>query len=181
MNLKLPTIKIGKVILREISEADYIDYYIIGSDAETTKYLNWGPFVNPQEALWVIREIFLKRPLDNLPIGYAITYNDEMIGIIDFHTYFPKENTCEIGYILNRRFWNKGIMSKCLRKITEVGFNYLNYDKLLVGHTIDNEASKHVILNSGYHYEYERLVNIKNQDKIALYYAQYRYEFSGGV
>ena len=36
MNLKLPTIKIGKVILREISEADYIDYYIIGSDAETT-------------------------------------------------------------------------------------------------------------------------------------------------
>lgn len=176
----LPILKLGKIVLREICEADALDYFEIGRDYETTKYLNWGPFVHPQDALWIIREVFFQRPKNGIPIGYAIVYEDKMVGVIDFHTYYAGANTAEIGYILHRGYWNRGIMKMCLRAVTEVGFRHLELDKILIGHTISNEASRHVILSCGYTYEYQRIVNMKEHEEIALYYAMYRYEFEGG-
>lgn len=177
----LPVLSLGKIVLREICEADYLDYYEIGKDYETTKYLNWGPFIHPNDALWVIREVFYQRPKNGIPIGYAIVYEGKMIGVIDFHTYFRNTNTAEIGYILNREYWNRGIMKRCLKAATEVGFRHLELDKIVIGHTLYNEASKHVILGCGYKYEYQRIVNMKNYEELAFYYAMYRYEFEGGV
>lgn len=173
----LPTVKIGKIVLRQICEADYLDYFEIGADYETTKYLNWGPFIHPNDALWVIREIFMKRPLEGIPIGYAIVYKNKMIGVIDFHTYYVNTNTAEIGYILNRKYWNMGIMKQCLKEVTKIGFYHLDLDKIVIGHTLENEASKHVILSCGYTYEYQRIVNMKDKEELANYYAIYRYDY----
>lgn len=180
MRTNLPTINLGRIVLREINEFDYLDYYDIGRDEITTKYLNWGPFKHPSEALWVIKNIFKKRIDDGIPIGYAICYLGKMIGVIDFHSYQSKINSCEIGYILHRNFWNLGIMKSCLRAATMVGFNHLELDKIIVGHTTENIASKRVIEASGYKYEYQQLVNMKGKDDIAYYYAMYRYEYLGG-
>lgn len=176
----LPIVHLDQIVLREVNEADYLDYYEIGRDSETTKYLNWGPFIHPQDALWVIREVFYQRPKTNLPIGYAIVYRGKMIGVIDFHTYYINTNTAEIGYILNRKYWNLGIMKKCLKAVTKIGFQHLNLDKIIVGHTMFNEASKHVILACGYKYEYQKIVQMKDREEIGYYYAMYRYEFEGG-
>ncbi|MBQ9124535.1 MAG: GNAT family N-acetyltransferase [Acholeplasmatales bacterium] len=180
MKINLPNIKLGSINLREINEADYMDYYLIGKDAITTKYLNWGPFKRPDEALWTIRNIFNQRPLDGLPIGYAICIRNEMIGIIDFHTLDKRTNTAEVGYILKREYWGQGIMKKCLRAIIDVGFRYLFYDKIVAGHTVNNIASKNVILACGFKYEYEKMVQMKNGYDLGLYYAYYKYEYFGG-
>ncbi len=176
----LPVVNLGRYELRTIVKEDYLDYYEIGSDEQTVKHLNWGPFTKPREALWCIEEIFLKRPLNGLPAGYAIVdkENDyKMIGMIDFHTYYDGINTAEIGYILNRSYWNRGIMKLCLKQMTRIGFELLELDKILVGHTLGNQASKQVIIQCGYHYEYQSLIKIKNHECIAMYYSLYRYEY----
>lgn len=177
MKTILPTIKLGNITLREICEADYLDYFEIGRDIETTRHLNWGPFIYPNDALWVIREIFFKRPNDGIPKGYAIVKNNKMIGMIDYHTYYKDCNTAEIGYVLNKSYWNQGIMSKCLKAVTKLGFEYHGLDKIIVGHTISNEASKNVILKCGYKYEFQRFADIKGVDELAYYYALYKYEY----
>lgn len=157
-----------------------MDYYDIGRDEETCKHLNWGPFLKPKEALWCIEEVFLKRPLAGLPAGYAIidkANEAKMIGMIDFHTYYESINTAEIGYILHREYWNQGIMTRCLKEMTRIGFELLHLDKILVGHTLGNQSSKQVILQCGYHYEYQSLIKIKNHERIAMYYSLYCYEY----
>ncbi len=181
MKTYLPAIRVDRFLLREIEEADFLDYYEIGKDLETTKYLNWGPFIYPNEALAVIRDIFLQRPKYQLPVGYAIVYRNQMIGVIDFHTYYPDRNTAEIGYVLHRKYWNKGIMKKCLMAVTKIGFEHLELDKIIVGHSLENEASKHVILACGYRYEYQKIVMLKEKDTIGYYYAMYRYEYERRV
>ena len=50
MKTEVPVVNLGRFELRDICEADYLDYFIIGSDAETCKHLNWGPFIKPIEA-----------------------------------------------------------------------------------------------------------------------------------
>lgn len=174
MNLNLPPINLtGGISLSEIEPSDYLDYYNIGKSPNTTKYLNWGPFINPNEALWTINEIFYKRPLDNLPVGYAIRYRGHMIGMIDFHTYYQADNSVEIGYILDENYWGRGIMKKALRKMIEIGFYHLGYSKLLVGTIKENTQSQSVIKACGFHYEYEKLVELKNGYHIGYYYSLY--------
>lgn len=179
LRIDLPIIKIGSLRLREIRRDDYYDYFLIGKDEITCKNLNWGPFNNQQEALYVIDEIILKRPYYRLPIGYAITLNETMIGIIDYHTYNPNNNSCEIGYILSKDYWGLGIMTKCLKAIIRVGFNHLLVDKLILGHSINNKASKRVIEKCGFHYEYEQMVQMKDNYELGFYYSLYRYEWKG--
>lgn len=180
MRTDLPDLNLGRYYLRTLCEADCFDYYEIGRDLETVKFLNWGPFINVNEAVYAIKEFFLTRPNNGLPIGYAIIdkYNNhKMIGVIDFHTYYNNTNTAEIGYILNRNYWNMGIMKKCLKEVTKIGFNHLMLNKIIVGHTIENEASRHVILKCGFHYDYQTITKIKDEDKLANYYSLYRYEY----
>lgn len=177
----LPVVNLGRYELRTVVKEDYLDYFDIGKDEETCKHLNWGPFLKPKEALWCIEEIFLKRPMQvGLPAGYSIIdkqSDNRMIGMIDFHTYYPSINTAEIGYILHRNYWNQGIMTRCLHEMTRIGFEELLLDKILVGHTLGNQSSKQVILQCGYHYEYQSLIKIKNHERIAMYYSLYRYEY----
>jgi Acetyltransferases, including N-acetylases of ribosomal proteins len=178
----LPVLNIGRYELREVIREDFLDYYEIGRDEETCRHLTWGPFQNPKEALWCMEEIFLKRPMAGLPVGYAIIDKQneyKMIGMIDFHTYYEGINTAEIGYILHKDYWNQGIMTRCLKEMTRIGFYHLNLDKILVGHTLGNQSSKQVILQCGYHYEYQSLIKIKNHERIAMYYSLYRYEYEG--
>ena len=92
MRTVLPKVNLGNITLRELCEADYFDYFFIGSNPEVVKYLNWGPLLSMNDSIWVFNEVFLKRPLNGLPIGYAICNQDKMIGVIDFHTYYPNEN-----------------------------------------------------------------------------------------
>ena len=180
MRTDLPKVNLGNITLRELCEADYFDYFFIGSNPEVVKYLNWGPLLSMNDSIWVFNEVFLKRPLNGLPIGYAICNQDKMIGVIDFHTYYLNENACEIGYILHKDYWNKGIMTRALKEVCKIGFYHLCLDKLIVGHVIENEASKRVILKAGFHYECQKLINQKNQDTIALYYSMYSYEYKKG-
>ncbi|MDE6047798.1 MAG: GNAT family N-acetyltransferase, partial [Anaeroplasmataceae bacterium] len=180
METVLPVVNLGRYELRSIVKEDYLDYFEIGKDEETCKHLNWGPFQRPKEALWCIEEVFLKRPLSGIPAGYAIidkSAEGKMIGMIDFHTYYESINTAEIGYILHREYWNQGIMTMCLKEMTRIGFQLLKLDKILVGHTLANQSSKQVILQCGYHYEYQSLAKIKNNECIAMYYSMYRYEY----
>ena len=116
MRTDLPTINLGRYYLRTILESDYKDFFEIGSDEQTVKNLPWGPYIKPKEARDTIRDYFLERPRKGIPAGYAICDSqnkDKMIGMIDFQTYYASINTAEIGYILNRAYWNQGIMKMC--------------------------------------------------------------------
>ena len=176
MDLSLKPKRIGNLYLREIEVSDYLDYFEIGKDKETVKYLNWGPFVKPIEAKYVIEEIFLKRKEDNLPYGYAITLDDRMIGMIDFHSINLNQNSIEIGYFLKRDYWGLGYMRKCCKYMVDLAFS-MGYDKVVLGSIVDNFRSVRLIESLGFKYEYQTLAPLgDNTYSIANYYAKYRNE-----
>ena len=181
MKTNIPEVRLGKITLREILPTDYMDYFELGSDPLVVEHLNWGPFNNPREALWTINEVFYKRPLDGLPVGYAIVMNGKMIGMIDYHTYNRTQNSCEIGYSLNRSYWGKGIMTRCLKMVMQIGFEHLELNKLIVGHTEANIRSKNVILKCGFRYEHQAIVQGKNGSEIGYFYSLYKQEYKGGM
>lgn len=183
MQSKMPLVNTPKFILRDLTIDDYLDYYFIGCDSFNTKYLTWGPFKNPLEARLMLEQYYLKRPLLNLPVGYAIELKktNEVIGIIEYHTYFQNENMAELGFILRNDYHKKGIMSKALSIMLDLGFNYLNLDKVLVGHVDLNDDCKNLVLKMGFKYEYTKYGAFKLKDTLEsrniIYYTLYKKEY----
>lgn len=154
--MKQPIIYFDNYMLRDISLIDSADMYEYGTDPEVIKFLSWGPYLDVSEARFSIKEYFLKRPNLGLPVGYAIVdlTNNKMIGTVDFHTIISP-GVVEAGFCLNKNYWNKGIMTRALHKLLEVGFYYNGYKKIIIGHANNNIASQRVIEKVGFIFEKE--------------------------
>ncbi len=187
MQVNMPFIRSNLFILRDICPADYLDYFEVGKDFETTKYLTWGPLTKPIEAMWLIENINMIRPIEGLPIGYAIVdpRTNKMIGTIDFHTYYSGQNAAEIGFCLHKNYWNRGIISKALRQMIIVGFEHLKLDKIIVGHVRENIGCRNVVLKNDFRYERVVINGFKDKEsdtyKDIIYYSIYRYEYERGI
>lgn len=148
----MPDVYLEHFYLRTIKKIDAKDMFDYGSDPLVTQFLNWGPFTQLKEAKRSITHIFFPRLRSGLPVGYAIidTKSSKMIGTIDFHSKIKGEHGAEIGFVLNRNFWNKGIMTEALSAMIRIGFDYLGYDFIRIRHLRMNGASQKVIEKNGF-------------------------------
>lgn len=157
----LPEINLENYKLRTILKKDAHDFFVFGKDEETTAFLTWGPFKTIKEAKSMIKFTYFRRLGRKEPIGYAIVDKSlgQVIGTIEFHSFNYKLNTAEIGYVLARPYWNKGVMTMCLKAVTDIGFRLLKLDTIVIKHLRENIASQKVILKAGY-----EQIGIKNNN-----------------
>lgn len=164
----MPNIVFGNYMLRTIKISDYRDLYDYGKDVEVTRYLNWGPMVLPTEAKETIRQVFYPRLKDRLPRGYAIIdlKKNKMIGTVDYHDIIEGTRIVEMGFALNRAYWNKGIMTQAVKELIKIGFDYLNYDKIIIKHLQLNFASQKVIEKAGFKYVKKEAYTLRKRDSV---------------
>lgn len=169
-----------KYYLRYVKITDAKDIFEFASDYEVVKYLTWQPHQSIEETKNIINNLYLK-PENNLPPHYVIVDSElnKVIGVISFYSApahtppFP-----HIGYFLSKKYWNKGVMTKALHTVLEIGFNILNFDCIAISHQDNNLASKKVILNNKFKYirTYQNIY-LANLDKfVNTYYYELRKE-----
>lgn len=164
----MPKVIFGDYMLRTIKKRDYRDLFEYGKDPEVTKFLNWGPMVLSIEARRSIKDIFFPRIKNGLPIGYAIVdiKKNKMIGTVDFHSKIDDQYAAEIGYVIHKDYWSKGIMTQAVKELIRLGFTYLNYDKIIIKHLSKNIGSKRVIEKSGFKYLRKEPYTLKKRNSI---------------
>lgn len=88
---------------------------------------------------------------------FAIVYKDKVIGSIGIEEYCEKEipefthkKGRELGYVLSKDYWGKGIIIEAVMAIIEYCFSELKMEFLVCGHFIDNEQSKRVQEKCGF-------------------------------
>ncbi len=170
MNLKLETIKINNIILKEFDCDDIKRLYEIGKNPNVCRYLNWGPYKNINEAILIAKEIFLKRPEEGIPIGYSIFYDNYMVGMIDYHTYNKDNNSIEIGYFLDEEYWGLGIMTKSLKKCIEYAFKKLDVDRIIISSLVENERCMKLIKKFKLNYLEEKAIDLGDSYGLVKYY-----------
>ncbi len=153
----IPVIDLGDIYLRAITLDDYKDLYEYGSDDEVTKTLTWNSFKNEEEAVKSILNVFLTRPSKGIPAAYCICLkeNDKMIGTCVFYRIDYEKEEGEIGYVINRKYWGLGYMTKACKAVIEFGIDYLGLKVIAIRHAKDNIGSKRVIEKCGFLYENE--------------------------
>ncbi len=150
----MPQIDCGEFLLRQVERDDYKDLYEYGSNPDNVVFLPWGPYTCVEDAVWSIENVFLNRPEKDLPVGHAIVWkaNDKMIGTCDVHTWDKEKNIAEIGYVVNKEYWGKGIATRACIEVVKYAFEVLGVSKVEIAHHNDNIGSKRVIEKCGFEF-----------------------------
>lgn len=142
------TLETKRLILRPFEyddkEAMYNNW---ASDEEVTKYLTWNHHTSILETekildLWINQ---YEKP-ERINFGIVLKETNELIGGIDVVGYL--DGIPVIGYVLSRKYWNKGYMSEACNKVINYLFS-LGYDTIRIDAVKENIGSNNVIIKCG--------------------------------
>ena len=140
-----------RLILRKLKEDDADSIFNNwAKDKEVTTYLTWPPHKSV-EITKKLLNMWLEAYNDPKTHRFGIVYKDhnKLIGMIDVVNYI--EDCPEIGYVLSRDYWNKGIMTEACNKMIDYLFDQ-GFNTVYIKAYKDNIGSNKVIQKCGLNY-----------------------------
>lgn len=129
----METLITNRLILREWKENDSTDLYEYAKSELVGPNAGWSPHKNEEESKGIIR-MFLE---NNETYAIVLKSENKVIGGIGLHNRKPDDNLSllkqkEIGYVLNPKYWGKGVIPEAVNFLIKYGFNELDLDFNLV-------------------------------------------------
>ena len=144
-----------RLILRRWEKSDAEDLYNYAKDPDVGPIAGWPAHKNVEESLDVIKNVF------NGAEAYAICLKTDgkAIGAIElklngYTDLTEKDDECELGYWLGKKFWGQGIMPEAVREILRHAFEDCNMKKVWVAYYDGNVKSKRVQEKCGFKYHH---------------------------
>lgn len=116
-------------------------------DPEVTRTMTW----TPHEDMDVTRSV-LRRMIDAWERGARFTYmilerdSKQAVGMIEIR---PEGHKAEIGYVLARKYWNRGYMSEAAAALRDWAFSQPEIFRLYATTSVTNIGSQRVMEKIG--------------------------------
>ena len=147
-------IETDRLILREFKLSDLDDLFEYASVNDVGERAGWSHHKDKEESLNILKMFIEEKKT------FAIVYkeNNKVIGSLGIEFYgledklsefFPYKGR-EIGYVIGKDYWNKGLMTEAVKAVINYLFNVLDYDFLLCGYYDKNPQSKRVQEKCGF-------------------------------
>jgi ribosomal-protein-alanine N-acetyltransferase len=149
------TIETERLVLRKFKIEDAEGMYKNwATDKEVTKFLTWKIHESVE---------FTKNLLNNWIDAYKNegTYNwiieikeeKEVVGNISTVKVNESNLSCEIGYCISSKYWNKGITTEAMRAVINYLFREVGFNRVVALYDTNNPASGKVMAKSNMKYE----------------------------
>ncbi|MDO8528453.1 MAG: GNAT family N-acetyltransferase [Nanoarchaeota archaeon] len=130
-----------KVELRKFNIVDYFRFLLLTLNKDYSRELDNTFFGYIFKG---IKSLFLKKKY----YKFAILVDDKFAGSIAL--YYNKDTNYELGFIVLRKYRNKGIATEASKKILDFGFNKLKLKKIIAITDISNKTSQRVLRKLGF-------------------------------
>ena len=142
----------NRLIVREPIESDAIDLFKnYTHDSEVTRYLTWVPHKNIDETKkWIdfcIQNATTPKCINRVIVDKGTS---QAIGMFDFQI---QEFETHFGYVLARKYWNKGLMTEAMDQAVQYYHHLPEIYRIWAVHDIENPASGRVMTKLGLKYE----------------------------
>lgn len=150
----LPILDTERLILRKVTLEDVEDMYLYGSNEEVSKYVTW----NTHKTLADTKD-FVKFVLNNYenkqvaPWGIEYKENGKFIGTIDFVWWQPNHKIAEIGYVISKDYWGKGLTTEAAKEVISFGFEKMELVRIQARCFVKNIGSARVMEKTGMSFE----------------------------
>jgi [ribosomal protein S5]-alanine N-acetyltransferase len=162
LTIHLPTFPIlttERLVLRELRPTDADQVFALRSDPMAMQHVN-RPLAQTIEDASALIELILSRGELNESVQWAITLkasssrsignDDTFIGIIGFWRFVLEHHYGELGYMLSRDHWGKGMMSEAISAVVSFGFNSLDFHRVEAITRPQNAASIRALEKNGF-------------------------------
>lgn len=146
-----------RLIIRRFKLSDWQDMYLYCSQEGVGERAGWLPHRNMSETLFM-----LLRFIDHdFCFALELKETQTLIGHVSFASDKETPWIKEIGFVLNRDYHRKGLMSEAvaalLAYMKEAGYSHIEASCF-----VDNEASRALLEKLGFIYQGEELYYFKN-------------------
>ncbi len=143
-----------RLILREFKENDLTDFYEYASVDGVGEMAGWSHHENIE----ITKEILNSFIKDNKVFAIVYKENNKVIGSLGVEKYgmedkldeFKNLYGKEIGYVLSKDYWGKGLMPEAVKCVINYLFDECNLDFIICGYYLFNNQSKRVQEKCGF-------------------------------
>ena len=152
--LEIPKIETERLILRKITTDDVNDIFEYASVPEVTTFVLWETHRSKQDSLDFVK--FAEEQFNNnLSIIWGIEIKNEkkLIGTIDLRNWKAIHKCGEVGYVVSKKYWNKGYVSEATKAVIKFGFKELHMNRIEAHCEEENIGSWKVMEKCGMKFE----------------------------
>lgn len=147
-------IETERLILRAFKQSDLDDFYEYAKVEGVGERAGWKHHESKDESQQILNS-FISH---DKTFAIVLKENSKVIGSLGVEEYGMEEALTEffeyqgreIGYVLSKDYWGKGIMPEAVRAVINYLFNELNLDFLTCGYYDFNNQSKRVQEKCGF-------------------------------
>ena len=176
INISNVILETDRLILRAWEITDLDDFFEYASVEGVGEKAGWEHHKSKDKSLEILKMFMEEKKV------FAIVLKENQkaigsIGIEELGEELDKDldnlSGRELGYVLNKDYWNKGIMTEAVSKVIDYCFNTLNLNFLMASYFNHNIASKKVLENLNFKFYKDIIIetgynNIKEKSTLML-------------
>lgn len=147
-------IETDRLLLRAFKQSDLDDFYEYASVEGVGEMAGWRHHQSKEESQKIL-DSFISQ---DKTFAVVLKENNKLIGSLGIEEYgmesklseFKEYKGREIGYVLSKDYWGKGIMPEAVKAIIDYLFNVSDLDFLICGYYLFNSQSKRVQEKCGF-------------------------------
>ena len=151
-------LKTDRLTLRPWAYSDLDDFYAYASVDGVGQMAGWIPHANREESRAILERFVEGKKT------FALECRGKVIGSLGIEEYneekFPElsgKKCREIGYVLSKEFWGRGLMPEAVREVIRYLFESVGLEIILCAHFLSNRQSGRVQEKCGFrHYAFGR-------------------------
>ena len=174
-------IETERLLLREFRASDEKDIQEYAGDPEVVKFMEWGP--NDLTTTRAVLANWLQDqerwPRDSVTLGIELKSEYRLIGAIRLTVKDKVNETADLGYSLNRRYWNKGFATEATRPVLDAAFRHVGLHRVWATSDPANHASYRIMEKLGMRREgfFRQDVNQRGEWRDSYLYAVLKEEW----
>ena len=159
INVRIET---DRLILRAWQENDLADFYKYASVPGVGEKAGWSHHQSMEESARILGHFIDGKKT----FALELKENYKVIGSLGLE---PRADNAglsdelqgrEIGYVLSKDYWSRGLMPEAVKAVIAYCFDELNFDYLTCGHFDHNDRSRRVVEKCGFTFLFDRVQTI---------------------
>ena len=150
----LPTLETERLILRKMVLNDAEAVFAYASNSEVSRYTLWETHRSIEDSRAFLEFATQKYENGGEP-DWGIVYrgNGCLVGACGLVNWEAEHARAEVGFVLSREYWGRGLMSEAVRAMLRFGFERMNLNRIEARCIAENAASARVMEKAGMVYE----------------------------
>ena len=169
-NIRIET---DRLILRPWRQEDLEDFYEYARVDGVGQMAGWQPHASMEKSQAILDSFILEKKTFALELkGSGKVIGSLGLEARDEGLDIPEKLQCrEIGYVLSKDYWGRGLMPEAVNAVIDYCFSVLGFDYLTCGHFARNNQSRRVIEKCGFHFltEYDFETRMGTSERVKLY------------